>query len=592
MAEAPSMGEPVDPAPGSDGAIHAIAAAALDATQTALLVRLLDQSATVLARSSIARENIGNATSPSIWPILLRLWSQAAQYATNPPLARPLTLTLAKFTRNLVAATPMNQARAFECEPHVRTLLYHSTSFYATQDASGLPKKFSAKLTLSNMVTANDALAAALWTTYLSLPEERNVLTYAFLGHCGRTASSSAPAFALQPPLLVSGPYYTLFRFRPRLNCVNGSVSRMQLLADGAQGPRLSIAMLDQVASLSEAEEASERGQAFDIGSEVFSRAIEAGAGPTLYRSIAVEGEAVAPHQTTFLRLLDSYLHGSQVAHEVALARGPDRDGKCLLDVLVGEFLSLGAYAQRAIHRALGSQDTGGPESHEATPRTPADDGAPAETRMGPNVPGGEPHAAAGASAPLHELDLLLPKVCEALVLVTECITTACLRAEESGATALALSSSADSGGTRTPRNIVAAAASPVGQGFVECLVETLGLVDAFVPRITYGKVVRRPPAPTPRATWTPGQMIAAVAQAFAHVKRDLVRLLGVLAAEDRAVQDRARACGGVPAVMNLCVVDDLTHGNEANQAVVQAIRPVGRWDEDKVLRDIARGTV
>ena len=153
-------------------------------------------------------------------------------------------------------------------------------------------------------------------------------------------------------------------------------------------------------------------------------------------------------------------------------------------------------------------------------------------------------------------------------------------------------------------------------------------------------------------------------AGAFAHVKRDLVRLLGILADGERAVQDRTRVCGGIPVVMNLCVVDDynpceslppftrnssrvcpsasaaaschvhyarrprtvwsgrglelylgreanegsmwlfpdmrehaifalrnLLFGNAENQAVVEEVKPIGRWDEDKVLRDLGRDT-
>lgn len=43
----------------------------------------------------------------------------------------------------------------------------------------------------------------------------------------------------------------------------------------------------------------------------------------------------------------------------------------------------------------------------------------------------------------------------------------------------------------------------------------------------------------------------------FGYVKRDLVRLLGISCAGEKAVQDRVRACGGIPVVMNLCVVDE-----------------------------------
>lgn len=98
--------------------------------------------------------------------------------------------------------------------------------------------------------------------------------------------------------------------------------------------------------------------------------------------------------------------------------------------------------------------------------------------------------------------------------------------------------------------------------------------MDAFVPRITYGKLVKRPDAPSAPEASEQGQSAttsegavgsdavddvrkAQVAQAFALVKRDLVRLLGILASENRAVQDRVRECGGIPVVMNLCVVDD-----------------------------------
>ena len=43
----------------------------------------------------------------------------------------------------------------------------------------------------------------------------------------------------------------------------------------------------------------------------------------------------------------------------------------------------------------------------------------------------------------------------------------------------------------------------------------------------------------------------------FNYLKRDLVRLLGILSFESREVQDRVRECEGIPVVMNLCVPDD-----------------------------------
>ena len=47
------------------------------------------------------------------------------------------------------------------------------------------------------------------------------------------------------------------------------------------------------------------------------------------------------------------------------------------------------------------------------------------------------------------------------------------------------------------------------------------------------------------------------VKRGFAYLKRDLVRLLGILCWQDKSVQDRIRSCGGIPVVMNLCVVDE-----------------------------------
>jgi len=78
----------------------------------------------------------------------------------------------------------------------------------------------------------------------------------------------------------------------------------------------------------------------------------------------------------------------------------------------------------------------------------------------------------------------------------------------------------------------------------------------------------------------------------FSYVKRDLARLLGILCAGERVVQDRIRACGGIPVVMNLCVVDErnpylrehaifalhnLLEGNTENQRTVDQIRPLPR---------------
>ncbi|OSD02977.1 hypothetical protein PYCCODRAFT_1434862 [Trametes coccinea BRFM310] len=574
---------------GSDADIQRLQAAAQAfdpdvAEQVQNITDVLDELSSILAKSDGVREKVGNATDPPVWPILHRLWDIASNAHADPdpddaPQLIRLAVSLARFTRNLVAAAPSNQQRAFENERAIRKLIYHYTSFNATQDSASYPATRMLSQALSNMVTGNDALVENLWTTYLNLPEEQLVLTRLFASPDPRTVSS---AFVLV------------------LNCVHESARRVELLVTSPRGPRICLTMLDRIASLFEAEESSEEGRAFDIGYEIFQRVIEAGLVAELYTRLTVDDEVVTPHQTTLLKLVDSYLHGSQRAHEVALASRPATDRGALFDVLIEAFLVLSSYTQTAINAALASG--------HASPATESD----ATTSTGV-----EPHAI--GLPPLQNLDLLLPKVCEALVLVTQCLTTVALRAEEAAATSNANAPVASEPVHPSPKRILAAAKAPSGQGLVQGLIETLRLVDAFVPRITYGKLVKRPDAPSAPEASEQGQSAttsegavgsdavddvrkAQVAQAFALVKRDLVRLLGILASENRAVQDRVRECGGIPVVMNLCVVDDynpymrehaifalrnLLYGNVENQAVVDSIQPVGKWDEEKILREI-----
>ncbi|KAI0731287.1 spinocerebellar ataxia type 10 protein domain-containing protein [Earliella scabrosa] len=603
--------------------------------QSSVLVSVLDESATLLAGSEHVRKNIGNATNPSIWPLLHRLWARTLSahmlpnVQTHPSPELPaelkvLSTSLAKFTRNLVAAVPSNQREAFRSEPCIRNLVYHYTSFAAIQDPFSYPVTRMLVQALSNMVTANDSLASELWSNYLSLPDEHNILIRLFASPDARTLSS---AFVLV------------------LNCTHNSAARTELLVEGPGGPRTCLALLDRMASLFDAEESTEEGRAFDIGYEAMGRVIESGIVGRLYTKLSVEGEAIAPHQTTLLKLLDSYLHTSDYADAVALlSRQPSAGHGSLCDWLTWNFLAMSTYVQSSLRRTLGSQGPFSPDQLGSKPLNGEREAIPmseaATATMSMNTP--RASSQADGTPPLLELDLLLAKVCEALVLVTQCLTTIALRAEEA-AESLPTSASTNvvtaSAASPSPRAIMVEAATTTGQGLVECLIDTLRLIDAFVPRITYGKVFQRPTAPVPpenqgqmypnanpsrstspseaqndRGQTTPparerdqeegpqnGQVRAA-AQAFAHVKRDLVRLLGILASHDRGVQDRVRECGGIPVVMNLCVVDDynpylrehaifalrnLLDRNLENQAVVDAVKPVGRWDENKVLQEL-----
>jgi len=95
---------------------------------------------------------------------------------------------------------------------------------------------------------------------------------------------------------------------------------------------------------------------------------------------------------------------------------------------------------------------------------------------------------------------------------------------------------------------------------------------DRLLPRVMFGKPVDLSTLPLPpgashqqhpaSTTTAPPKGSATedggpVKAGFSYVKRDLVRLLGISCANEKAVQDRVRVCGGIPVVMNLCVVDE-----------------------------------
>ena len=163
----------------------------------------------------------------------------------------------------------------------------------------------------------------------------------------------------------------------------------------------------------------------------------------------------VTPHQTTFLKLLDAYL---QPSHPPTFDSGELRD---LSGFLSQEFFTLSTYAQRAIVRALGPAD-----ARRQSPETP-------QSSDGPAGEGPRPDDA----SPPQELDLLLPKVCEALVLVTQCLTSLCLISEESAnapsPTPIQCAPDDNAPRRRPTKDDVSSAVSPSGQGLIEILIGT-----------------------------------------------------------------------------------------------------------------------
>lgn len=126
----------------------------------------------------------------------------------------------------------------------------------------------------------------------------------------------------------------------------------------------------------------------------------------------------VTPHQTVLLKLLDSYLHGPRIPEPLTLEQRRE-----LCKMLVTIFFCLTSYTQHAISQALGPKHT------RSTPVDVAAD--PLVNRPSSPTNYEENIVDTDTPLPMGELDLLLPKVCEALVLVTQCLTSLTLQSEE-----------------------------------------------------------------------------------------------------------------------------------------------------------------
>ncbi|KAF5355327.1 hypothetical protein D9758_006039 [Tetrapyrgos nigripes] len=542
------------------------------------LAGVLDAIAIELASSEEARKHIGSDDT-GLWTNISKLWRSLARAqltfwdgdsdgddedrqdgstSAQGCSFSQFCVSLSRFIRNLVAAVPANQNKAFESEPDIRRLLHYYTSWTSMEDQDAVLAARILTQTLANIITGNNALMSTLWETYLNLPEDQVVLMRLMLSRDDRTLVAAM----------------TLVK-----NCIADSRTRAKMLTRTTIGSRLCVSLLDNMVKLYEADEGSDGGKAFDTGYEIFTRIFEAGLLPELYSRLNIEGEIVTPHQTTLLKLLDSYLQSTPV-----LTSSPNPKVKTthvkLTPMLTKCFFGLSSYAQTAIRRALR------PSEAELVSPTASPISLPTPHSHNIFLPA--------------ELDVMLPKVCEAIVLVTQCMVSIILASEDAR-----VSPDPELGPVESLQDYFNNQNSSDGVGLVENLIGLLRLLDRFLPRINFGK-----PVETPRNTSSRSHEDCSTSQpspqqpgslGFSYLKRDLVRLLGILCHERLAVQDRVRSCSGIEVVLNLCVVDErnpylrehaifalhnLLEGNAANQAVVDEIKPLGQWDENGVLVD------
>ncbi|KAJ7050514.1 spinocerebellar ataxia type 10 protein domain-containing protein [Mycena amicta] len=506
------------------------------------LAATLEPITAQLAQSKPLRFRLGE--DEILWSDLRKLWrdlsraqltfwdnddsddDEAVEHEKQKQYAlRMLSASLARFTRNLVAGVPRNQSQAFENEPYIRRLVHYYTSWSFLQDNEALLVARVLSQALANLVSGNDILASKLWGCYLNLPEDQVVLI--------RLLASPDPRTLIAALILI-------------LSCIDGSRTRMWMLTRTVIGVRIYIFLLDSMVKLYDADESTDEARAFDIGYEIFSRIMGVDLVPSLFSRLSVTDEIITPHQTTLLKLVDSYLQSASMSQVPTTPLGTPLYSK-LRPMLAKTFFALSSYAQNSVRNSLD---------------TPA-----------------------GSSAPLASLDVMLPKACEALVLVTQCIVTVTL-----GSSAGIEQSSQDYfNQVKSPESSVGLLESLTGN-----IAELLRLLDVFLPRINFGK-------PVTDAGRAQPSNVGDGSTGFNYLKRDLVRLLGILCHENKAVQDRARRCGSIEAVMNLCVVDErnpylrehaiftlhnLLLGNAENQAVVDSLQPSGKWDDNGVLRE------
>lgn len=139
--------------------------------------------------------------------------------------------------------------------------------------------------------------------------------------------------------------------------------------------------------------------------------------------------EIITPHQTTLLKLLDSHLHSNQPHTSNMQITDIFRIHTSLSSFLARRFFTLSEYAQRAIHKSLGMTPI--ISSRHRSERTLFRDSSVSVQSARSSSSESESSPGLGPATKLQQINMTLPKVCEALVLVTQCVVTLCLEAEE-----------------------------------------------------------------------------------------------------------------------------------------------------------------
>jgi len=135
------------------------------------------------------------------------------------------------------------------------------------------------------------------------------------------------------------------------------------------------------------------------------------------------QDEIITPHQTTLLKIIDSYLQTNQSTSQTPIKPETLQIHSSLTPMLTRAFFSLSRYAQISIRHSLGLDDID--QSDRKCAESERSIPAPATNNTG------SPETLNHSLGSLKNIDVMLPKACEALVLVTQCMVTIAIEAEE-----------------------------------------------------------------------------------------------------------------------------------------------------------------
>ncbi|EJD48043.1 hypothetical protein AURDEDRAFT_163014 [Auricularia subglabra TFB-10046 SS5] len=235
---------------------------ALDSADPRRTCAELDDASRLLARDPALRQELG--ANAALWSRLDDLWKSAAGDAQedDPDDTDWTTLSLARFTRNIVAGEPANQQRAYAFEDRIRSILYTQTSYIALHDDAALPLTRMLVQALSNIITSNEPLLARFWNTNLIIPEERNILIRLL-------QADDEPTIQATLVLIY--------------NCLHDSALRRQELVQTPGGKRVLVLLLDRTHHLFEREDES---PAFKIAYDLFAHLFDNGQAPELWTAL------------------------------------------------------------------------------------------------------------------------------------------------------------------------------------------------------------------------------------------------------------------------------------------------------------------